>query len=351
MLMKYHLALNRSIDLDEITRDAAEGKRPRHVFGMLREKLGATVHLPGSHPVSTFDKLRARLFGQAEVWAMARVLKQQLSGDDVVFCNGEDVAIPIAALCGAGPNRPKVALFAHNLDRPRAKLALKMYRIGERVDLFVTNIAIQVAFLRRFLSFPESKVRLIQDQTDMKFFTPGPANPAKARPIIACVGLEQRDYRTLAEATHDLDVDVRISGFSSDAAVQSRAMPVTLPTNMSQKFYEWPDLVQLYRDADVIAVSLFECKYSAGITTVMEGLSCRRPLVVTRTEGISQYLDDDSMLITPPGDAPAVRQAILKLLDDPSQAEAMADRGHQLARTRHDSDRFADEIANLLAAL
>ena len=31
-----------------------------------------------------------------------------------------------------------------------------------------------------------------------------------------------------------------------------------MPENMSRKFYEWPDLVQLYRDADVIAVCLVD---------------------------------------------------------------------------------------------
>ncbi|MEG3933450.1 MULTISPECIES: hypothetical protein [unclassified Microcoleus] len=44
---------------------------------------------------------------------------------------------------------------------------------------------------------------------------------------------------------------------------------------MSRKFYEWPDLVQLYRDADVIAVCLMDNKYAAGGTALLEAMACK----------------------------------------------------------------------------
>ncbi|MEM5838768.1 hypothetical protein AAHH59_10735, partial [Pediococcus acidilactici] len=59
---------------------------------------------------------------------------------------------------------------------------------------------------------------MLPDQTDTIFFRPSPASLDKPRPVIASVGLEKRDYRTLAAATSDLDVDVKISGFSRDAS-------------------------------------------------------------------------------------------------------------------------------------
>ena len=52
--------------------------------------------------------------------------------------------------------------------------------------------------------------------------------------MIVSVGLEQRDYRTLAAATADMDVDVKISGFSEDAEVLQRSFPDVLPANMSR---------------------------------------------------------------------------------------------------------------------
>jgi hypothetical protein len=94
---------------------------------------------------------------------------------------------------------------------------------------------------------------VLLEQTDTQFFTPGSVSGEKKRQTVVSVGLEKRDCRLLATATADLDVDVKISGFSKDAKALSQAFPDTMPENMSRQFYESPDLVQLYRDADLIA--------------------------------------------------------------------------------------------------
>ena len=83
---------------------------------------------------------------------------------------------------------------------------------------------------------------MLLEQTDTQFFTPRPVSGEKKRQTVVSVGLEKRDYRLLAAATADLNVDVKISGFSKDAKALSQAFPDTMPENMSRKFYSWPDL-------------------------------------------------------------------------------------------------------------
>lgn len=350
---RYHIVLHRRFDVEELTRDAQAGKRPRFGFLQLAEELGATVHTPGSHPVSAWDRLRARVYGRAEGWAMARALRTQIRPGDVVCCIGEEVAFPIAVELGSGLRRAgiRIATFVHNVGGPRSRLLMGLYGLRNRIALFIANNGPQTAVLRDRYGIPEAQRHQIAEQTDVRFFTPGPPTPGKARPVVASVGLEQRDYRTLAEATRDLDVDVRISGFSTDAAAQARAFPDTLPANMTQAFYEWTDLVQLYRDAEVVAVSLFPCHYSAGVTTLLEGFACRRPVVVTRTDGLAEYLDPATARITPQGDAAALRAAIGELLADPAAANSLAERGYRAARERYDSDRFVAELAGLVRRL
>jgi len=348
--MRYHVATNRPIDFEALCRDAEAGKSPRQTLAMLADRLGATFQQPDGGAASAVDRLRCRLVGTPECWAMARRLAAQLDEQDVIFCSSEGIGFPIAA-ASRRRGRPRLAIYIHNVDRPRTRAALKLFRLGSKVDLFLTNSRAQTDFLRSSLRVPESRLLLFDDQTDVQFFTPGPPTPGKRRPVVASVGLEQRDYRTLAEATRDLDVDVRISGFSSDAAVQARAFPDDLPANMERRFYEWPELVQLYRDADVIAVSLFPCRYAAGITTVMEAMACRRPLVVTRTEGLANIVSPDFARLAQPGDADGLRRAIVDLLADRDAAEAQADRGYELGHHRHDSDRFVATIVDRLATL
>ena len=308
--------------------------------------MGATIHEPGSEPVLPLDKLRAKIAGRPEHWAMARALSSQLGSEDVVFCTGEDIGVPVATLCGGKASRPKIVMFAHNLDRPRGRASLKLFGVADRIDLFVTNAGLQFDFLRRFLNLPEDRVYMLGDQTDMQFFTPGSASSDKQKPTIVGVGLEKQDYRTVAAATCDLDVDVKISGFSQDAKSLAEAFPETMPVNMSNSFYEWPDLLQLYRTADVVVVSVFDNKFCAGLTSMMEAMACRRPVVVTNTQGIAEYVAPPGIAsVVNPGDAAAMRQAIVNLLHNPQEAEAQAPRGYEYALKHYNSDDYVEVLA------
>ena len=349
--MAIQIVLRKAMDFAAIARDAEAGRAPRHVLGMLAAKLGAEVHSPPPGRPSVLDRVGSRINFRAENWMMARSLKGRFAAGDVLYCDGEETALPIAAHSGSRRNRPRLISFVHNLNRPKGRLLLKLIGAREKVDLFVTNVRGQAEFLRDYLKLPESRVVLLEEQTDIRFFSPGPQSPGKTRPVVASVGLEQRDYRTLAAATEDLDVDVRISGASPDAAAQARAFPDPMPGNMTRRFYQWPDLVQLYRDADVVAISLFPCNYSAGITTLMEGMSCRRPVVVTGTAGLAEYLAPGDSEVVEPGDAAAIRRAIAGLLGDRAKAEALADRGLESARRRHDSDRYTERLAGIITSL
>lgn len=348
--MQYHLALGRPIDLEGIARNAQAHKCPQHLMWGLRQRLGAVIHQPGADPVLPLDKMRAKIAGQPEHWALARALSAQLESDDLIFCTGEDVGIPVATLCGAKRERPKIVVFVHNINRTRGRLALKLFRLADRIDLFIACARPQVDFLRRYLRLPEARICMLPDQTDTTFFMPGSTSLDKPRPIIASVGLEKRDYRILADATLDLDVDVKISGFSRDASALAQAFPKTLPDNMSRRFYEWPDLLQLYRDADIVVVSLVENNYAAGIQALLEAMACRRPVVVTRTQGLSEYLAPPGIAtVVNPGDSAGLRQAIVRLLNNPQEAEAQAQRGYELVVEKHNSEQYIEVISTRLA--
>ncbi|WP_158537632.1 glycosyltransferase family 4 protein [Bradyrhizobium sp. MOS003] len=219
------------------------------------------------------------------------------------------------------------------------------------MDLFFTVAEPQAAFLREFLKLSSRRVKFVWDQTDTRFFTPGAASP-KTRPCIVSVGLERRDYTTLAKATSDLDIDVCISGFSSDTRSASRAFPEQLPANMTRRFYSWPDLLQLYRNADAVVVTLFPNSYAAGVQGLMEGMACGRPIVATRTKGLEKYLNAPGQILTvEPGSASDMRRAIVRILEDREERGRLAEHAVMLAAERHQLDRYVHEIAASLREL
>lgn len=228
---------------------------------------------------------------------------------------------------------------------------MKLFRLADNIDLFVSNAPLQLDFLRNW-GVSESRLLRLPEQTDTAFFTPGVSQPNKQRPIIASMGLEKRDYRVLAEATAALDVDVKIASFSKDASAMPQAFPETMPANMSNKFYSWPDLVQLYRDADIVAVTLTENKFCAGMTSMLEAMACRRPVVVTKTQGLADYLaHPGTATVVNPGDAKGLRDVIAKLLNNPQEAEAQARCGYELALKEHNSENYVEILIARLASL
>jgi glycosyltransferase involved in cell wall biosynthesis len=341
----------RVTNLAQVAQDAEAHRCPRHSIWLLSQELNAIIHEPKSLSTNLFDQIRSKLIGKAEFWALARTLASEVTSEDCIFCLSELGGLQVAAICGAKPDRPKICMFVHNLDRPRGRLSLKILQVAQRVDLFLVCSQRQLEFLTQYLNLPRSKVKFIWDQTDVRFFTPGSTSPNKLRPLIISVGLEQRDYRTLAAATANLDVDVKISGFSKDANVLAKTFPEEMPKNMSLRFYEWTELLQLYRDADIVVVSLKENSYAAGVQTLMEAMACKCPVVVTATEGLQTYLEPDIVTSVKPGDVQGMQQAIINLLKYPKKSEDKALRGYQLAQERHNIHNFVEEITNSLKSL
>lgn len=125
-----------------------------------------------------------------------------------------------------------------------------------------------------------------------------------------------------------------------------------MPDNMTQRFYSWLELVQLYRDADIVVVSLFPNDYAAGVQGLMEALSCGRPVVVTSTEGLQEYLrPTDAMDVIAAGNVHEMQRAIVRLLDSPGERDRLSSNALKLARSRHTCEVYVQTMVETLSAL
>ena len=347
---KFYIALSNNINLAKIDIEARAGDRPRHAIGQLAAELSATVIQPEIGSGTLLGTLLTRIAGTPETWALARRLRSRLKAGDVVFCPDESVGIPVAVLCG-GKRGVKIALLGHNMVRPRMKAALTMFSIGKKVDAFVAVSKQQTTFLRDRYGIKDEKLLTLSDQTDLKFFRPGEGAP-KQRPVIVSVGLEKRDYRTLAAASVNLDADVCISGFSTDARVIAETFPDVMPTNMTRQFYSWTDLQTLYRTADIVVVSLYPNTYAAGIQGLLEAIACQTPVIVTRTSGLAEYLDRPDLITSVDMGNPTQMQAAIEAkLADPAQAKRQAVEAREFFLPKIDSEHYVAVIADKLRSL
>ncbi|WP_156434623.1 glycosyltransferase [Bradyrhizobium lablabi] len=290
VVRNFHIAMSGANDFVEIEKRAARMERPRHSVPILARRLGAKLYQTNldASPYSSSDKLRSRLLGSPQGWSLARAMAPQLGPNDVIFCLDTEVGVPIAAMLRGKPDRPKLVVYLHNLDRPRGWLGTKLFGIADSVDLFTSCCSSQLEFVRDRFNVGEDRTLLLLQHVDNKFYTRGQPTASKRRPLIASVGLERRDYVTLAAAVKDLDADVRVDAWSPNARKMAKTFPSVLPPNMEYCTGTPAELVQLYRNADVVVVSTFPNKY-AGLTTLVEALACARPVVASRTVGLADY--------------------------------------------------------------
>ena len=350
--MKYHIALTNST-AERLAKESLDRESfPKTDLALLVQKLDASLLIQKSYPPKFIDKVRSIVAGDSATWSFARTLRSQFSSNDLIFCPGEEIGIPLAATLGTSSNRPKIAVWFHRIDGLKGRMALKLFQVAQRVDLFLVSSRANKSFLRQYLDIPEAKIQFLWHPLDCEYFQPKfqpkDAFENQTRPSIVSVGLEQRDYRLLAAATARLDVDVKVAGYSQFHS-RMAAFPSVMPENMSNKQYQLPELLQLYHHADVVVISLKQTIAAAGVTALLEAMACKKPIVCVRTHGLDEYLSDEAAVMTvEPGDIRGMQTAIQYLLDNPGQAQSRAERAYQLVRQRHHVEQQVQVMTELI---
>jgi len=130
-----------------------------------------------------------------------------------------------------------------------------------------------------------------------------------------------------------------------------RSSPRRVSRTYARRLYSGKNLAQgelgrRYARARVFAVgSWFEGFCQPGL----EALACSTPLVTTDNGGCREYaIDGETALVVPPRDAPAMAEAIRRLLDDPALAHRLAENGLELVARDFDWEQRTNEFESVL---
>ncbi|HEV2122630.1 MAG TPA: glycosyltransferase [Chloroflexota bacterium] len=116
-----------------------------------------------------------------------------------------------------------------------------------------------------------------------------------------------------------------------------------MPSNLTVRPELFPvDLRQLYDHASVVVGPLEPgLKSAAGANGVLEALAIRKPLILSATLGIAEYVDDGEIaLVVPPHDPLTLGAAITRPLTDQGAASGLANAGHALVASGRNLDGY-----------
>ena len=264
---------------------------------------------------------------------------------DVVFSNGENIGIPLAALFTMRRRRPAHAVIGHRLSPAKKKLLMRA--LHGRMDAIFVYAETQHQYAKDILGIPESKLHLIPFHADSRFFAPQPEASVQDR--ISSAGLELRDYPTLVEAVRGLEIDVRLAAASPWSKRENETAGRSLPRNVSARAYSYRELRDLYASSRFVVVPLYENDFQAGVTTILEAMAMGKAVIASRTAGQRDVIDEGiNGLYVPPGDVTALRDAIQGLMSQPETAARLGANARQTITTRMSLALWVQRVADVV---
>jgi glycosyltransferase involved in cell wall biosynthesis len=139
--------------------------------------------------------------------------------------------------------------------------------------------------------------------------------------VVAPGNDRHRDWDLLADVAR-LNPDIVVRVLSSRFRAR-RLVSRSVPNFQVVRITDTADLIHEYCQSDVVAVPLRQNAHASGLTVALEALQAGRPLVITRTGGVDDYLHDKAWYAQV-GDADSLAKAIRSAAPSAVDGEAMS---------------------------
>ena len=341
---------------DETDNDVVNGRRPRPDYKVLAAAFDADlVDVPTAlavHRVLGIVLHRLGGPGALLAWYCFRHRRRY----DVIVSDGEQVGLPYALLLQtigrlSRGHAPQHMMIVHILSTPMKVRLIRFARLAHLVDCYVVYCSWQAEFVAARFGVPQQRIMLSTFMVDSTFFDPARVEVPRRR-MICSAGLERRDYPTLMAAVKGLDVAVVIAAASPWSKRSDSTEGRSLPSNVEIRRLSLFELRELYAEAAFVVMPLEQVEFQAGITTILEAMSMRRPVLCSRTPGQTDTIEHDvTGRYVNASDAAALRAAIVKMLDDDAETERLGQAARDWVVAMADVDVYASRLATKVVEL
>jgi glycosyltransferase involved in cell wall biosynthesis len=323
--------------------EAIDGSQPRPECLRLEELYG--VELLDWTALRRSGGKRSVLRSIAHV---ARALPQ-LRHVDVVFSDGEHVGIPMAMAMRVLRIQTPHLVIGHHLDTPAKRVVFRWLKPYRRMDRILVHSPNQLIPAHGDLAALAPLLHVVPYGIDTDFWSPQPF--AEQEALVVSAGREHRDYESLIRACPET-AQLFIADHSPHSPDARRREPEMWPTNVERRALGRLDLRRKYAQASIVVVPVIDTPFPFGITTVLEGMSMGKAVVVSDTDGLRGVVEDGRTgVVVSPGDVAGLRRAIEDLLADPDRRRRLGEHARQAAIERFGVDVYAGALAQHLREL
>lgn len=333
----------------ELEQQASEGVRPRTDYVALARLLGADVvdDCYMREHASPLARAVARMGGRADGQVVEALVREGHYRWLLVWADG--LGFRLATAHKLLRRRAKLVIISVRLATPKKRLLLGPLSLHTRIDAIV-NYGSAQRVLAAGYGVPERKLHLLLQPVDERFWRPEDGGDDE---VVCAVGSEARDYDTFLAAVRGLPVCAEIAVGSSVLGHSRDGIPLAAgagahSVRVHRKLSHLA-LRALYARARIVVVPLQDVDYDAGVTAITEAMAMGKPLIVTQTHGqVDVVRNGEAAVLVPPHDPSALREAIIRLLDDPDECTRMGRAGRAAVEQRHSLDAYVADLARIV---
>jgi glycosyltransferase involved in cell wall biosynthesis len=274
---------------------------------------------PPGRLLGTLDGVSRRATGGFEFVHVARPAPRSC---DVSLCWDERTGVPSALrsrLPGSPPTVTGVIWATESGSINRRGRFLVRSALRRAAAIWAMSPA-QLVVLERDFSIASQQLHFIHMGIDTDFWR---VERAETEPelVVGAGNDRHRDHRLLVNAMQSLS--------RTRPAMRLELVthhPVDVPPELGTRHphFAHPEMRELYGRAAVVALALKPNLHLSGLSVLLEAMACDRPVVVTSSPGLSEYVrHGETALVVPPGDPDALARAVGELFDDPERARAI----------------------------
>jgi glycosyltransferase involved in cell wall biosynthesis len=372
MSVRVLVELNPSMDSERWSRLYDKGQVPDRVpYGLHRladDGFSVLVRKPRrSHVIEIVSRAGGKLTAGAR-WPEALLGTPRPDTADVQLCWDERSGIPAIMMQPRGSRRRPVVTGVIWVTEPDVNLSAvarwTVRRALQRAEAIFVNSHGQVSPLREMWGVDPARIHFIHFGVDTDFWDPSLPTAADllgtsslGTPDIASEGSERLTIVSVGNDRHR-DHGLLLSAMTEVHAAlpQTRlelvtGAPLRIPAEVGRRHQSLihSQLRDLYCRAHVVVVCTRLNNHCSGLTATLEAMAMGKPVVVTRTPGLDDYvIDGETGILVPHGDRDGIAGVLIELLNDPDRREQLGTQARKHALDRFSTRAQAGRLAAVL---
>lgn len=299
------------------------------------------LHSPTNDRYARWGKLFAYYPAYVKL-ALQAYRRTQRHEYDLIVSWESDTGFPLGLIRRLlGQKLPPLAILTFSMRGPLVHFPW-LQRLGVAgADFFTVTSQHEVKIYTQSLGIPGAKMRFCPYGVyDIR----GRFDQAPTESFIFSGGRSGRDYRTFFKAAAGLQTPVVV------AARPFNLEGLAIPANVTvHDLLPFPEFTRLNQQARFVVVPLQTLDEAVGITSVLYAMAAGKAVIASRVPGIVDYVEEGKTgLLVTPGDPGELRQAIIRLWENPDEAEQMGRNARRLYQALYTFDLFAQRTVRLL---